>query len=102
MVRQSRSSSSMSGSRLELAPDVDGFTLVGLFRANPATARTPIVVLSGNDDGPTRARASEAGATDFLVKVPAKGDLVACIRKHAASVEAPASAGDAKVIEDLS
>jgi CheY-like chemotaxis protein len=62
-------------------PHIDGLTLVQLFRANPATAATPVVVLSGNDDAETRARARAAGATDYLVKLPAKGDLVACIRR---------------------
>ncbi len=28
-------------------PDIDGLTLVRLFRANPPTAETPVIVLSG-------------------------------------------------------
>ena len=31
-------------------PGIDGLTLVRMYRENPATASTPIVVLSGNDD----------------------------------------------------
>src|ERR1700719_2397776 len=38
-------------------PDIDGLTLVRMFRANPSTAGTPIVVLSGNDDPESRRRA---------------------------------------------
>src|SRR6187549_1393358 len=53
-----------------LLPDIDGLTLVSMYRANPATRTTPIVVLSGNDDAATRARAIEAGANDYLVKLP--------------------------------
>src|SRR5215471_3032638 len=30
-------------------PGIDGLTLVGLFRANPATKETPIIVLSTNE-----------------------------------------------------
>jgi PleD family two-component response regulator len=66
-----------------LLPDIDGLTLVRLFRANPATATTPIIVLSANDDAATRALARIAGANDFLVKLPAKEDFIACIRRHA-------------------
>ena len=66
-------------------PDIDGLTLIGMFRANPQTAGTPIIVLSGNDDAVTRARALSGGADDYLVKLPARNDLVACIRRHAAA-----------------
>src|SRR5438128_3219659 len=31
-------------------PDIDGLTLVRLFRENPQTKGTPVIVLSGNDD----------------------------------------------------
>jgi DNA-binding NarL/FixJ family response regulator len=64
-------------------PDTDGLTMVRMFRANPPTAGTPIVVLSGNDDSGTRARALAAGADDYLVKLPDRIDLVAAIRRHA-------------------
>jgi CheY-like chemotaxis protein len=63
-------------------PGIDGLTLVRMYRENPATASTPIIVLSGNDDGQTRARAIAGGANDYLVKLPTKQDLVACIRRH--------------------
>jgi DNA-binding response OmpR family regulator len=68
-------------------PDIDGLTLVGLFRTNPATAGTPVVVLSGNDDAATRAKALAQGAADYLTKLPPRADLIACIRRH--SVGAP-------------
>ena len=63
-------------------PDIDGLTLVRMFRANPRTAGTPIIVLSGTDDAGIRARALFEGADDYLVKLPARVDLVACIRRH--------------------
>ena len=63
-------------------PDIDGFAMVGLFRANPQTARTPVVILSANDDADTRARALAEGASDFLVKLPPRDELVACIHRH--------------------
>jgi DNA-binding response OmpR family regulator len=64
-------------------PDIDGLTMVKMFRANPSTAGTPIIVLSGNDDAESRSRAIAVGANDYLVKLPARQDLVACIRRHA-------------------
>ena len=74
-------------------PDIDGLTLVGMFRANSSTAEVAIIVLSGNDDAETRARALAAGADDYLVKLPAKADLVACLRRQAepAGVETAAT-----------
>lgn len=69
-------------------PDIDGLTMVQLFRANPATAATPIIVLSGNDDVETRSRANTAGANDYLVKLPPRHELVGCIRRHAAGAGA--------------
>lgn len=42
-------------------PDIDGLTLVRLFRTNPPTARTPVIVLSGNDDPDTRSSARARG-----------------------------------------
>jgi CheY-like chemotaxis protein/HPt (histidine-containing phosphotransfer) domain-containing protein len=66
-------------------PDIDGLTLVRSFRTNPPTAETPVIVLSGNDDPETRTRSLAQGANDYLVKLPPKEDLIACIRRHAAA-----------------
>jgi DNA-binding response OmpR family regulator len=63
-------------------PGIDGLTLVQSFRTNLQTARTPIIVLSGNDDAGTRARALAAGADGYLVKLPPKAQLIAAIRHH--------------------
>jgi len=64
-------------------PGIGGLALVALFRTNPPTAGTPVIVLSGNDDPETRTRALAQGASDYLVKLPPKDDLIACIRRHA-------------------
>ena len=65
-------------------PEIDGLTLLRWFNRHPATAATPVIVLSGNDDEATRARALAEGAADFLVKLPSRDVLLACIRRHAA------------------
>jgi DNA-binding response OmpR family regulator len=64
-------------------PDTDGLALTRMFRANPATADIPVIVLSGNDSPDTRTGAAEAGANDYVVKLPEKDVLIACIRRHA-------------------
>ena len=74
-------------------PDIDGLTLVGMFRGNPPTAHVPVVVLSGNDDADARTQALAAGASDYLVKLPAKDDLIACIRRHAIRQDAAPRSG---------
>src|SRR5262245_8470256 len=81
-------------------PDVDGLTLVQAFRQRPSTAQTPVIVLSGNDDAGTRERALAAGAVDYLVKLPKKDVLLACLDRHLSAAAgtpaaAPAAAGTA-------
>lgn len=64
-------------------PEIDGLTLIRLFRANPVTAGTPVVVLSGNRNERTRARALAEGARGYLIKMPTRAELIACLRHHA-------------------
>lgn len=63
-------------------PSVDGLECLRLFRNNPGTAETPIVVLSANDDPRTKSLAFDSGATDYLVKLPEQIELLARIRYH--------------------
>jgi PAS domain S-box-containing protein len=63
-------------------PSIDGLDLVQLFRANPATAETPIMVLSSEEDSEVKSRAFAVGANDYLVKLPDRVELVARIRYH--------------------
>jgi DNA-binding response OmpR family regulator len=83
-------------------PDIDGLTMVRRFRENGATAHTPVIVLSASDDHRTRANAMAAGARDYLVKLPDREELVACIRRHAAGSGAvPAAERTSSVDETL-
>ena len=63
-------------------PDVDGITLVKFFRGHPQTRNIPIIVLSSNEDPEGKSLAFGSGATDYLVKLPDKIELVARIRAH--------------------
>jgi diguanylate cyclase (GGDEF)-like protein/PAS domain S-box-containing protein len=49
-------------------PDVSGFDLCARIRALPAGADVPIIMVTGNDDTESIARAYEVGATDFINK----------------------------------
>src|ERR1700692_1570144 len=61
---------------------IDGLDLVQRFRANPATAETPIIVLSSEEDSLVKSKAFAVGANDYLVKLPDKIELIARIRYH--------------------
>ena len=63
-------------------PDIDGLTLVKTFRDNPATAETPMIVLSSKEDPKVKAEAFALGANDYVVKLPDRLELLARIRYH--------------------
>lgn len=63
-------------------PSIDGLDLVRLFRANPGTTETPIIVLSSEDDAEVKSQAFAVGANDYLVKLPDQIELIARIRYH--------------------
>ena len=66
-------------------PEINGLTLCNFFRAHPATRDIPIIMLSSNDDAATKAQAFEAGANDYLVKLPDSIELIARLRYHSAA-----------------
>lgn len=63
-------------------PDMNGLQLVKYYQRIPATQDIPIIVLSSKEDGETKAEAFEAGANDYLVKLPSKIELLARLRYH--------------------
>ena len=63
-------------------PHIDGFGVVKLLRANPATENIPVILLSSEEDADIKARAFAAGANDYLVKWPDPRELVARVRYH--------------------
>ncbi len=63
-------------------PKIDGLTLVKFYRANPATKRIPLIVLSSKEEPETKAKAFELGANDYMVKLPDKLEILARIRYH--------------------
>ena len=63
-------------------PEVDGLTLVKLFREHPSLKDVPLIVLSSREEPVTKARAFALGANDYLVKLPDRLELIARIRHH--------------------
>lgn len=66
-------------------PGTDGLTLVKVYRAHPMTRDVPIIVLSTREDPVIKRAAFEAGANDYLVKLPDRIELVARVRYHSRS-----------------
>jgi len=64
-------------------PGADGLELVKAYRNCPELQETPVVVLSTKDDPVVKKAAFEAGANDYIVKLPDPIELVARVRYHA-------------------
>jgi len=63
-------------------PDIDGLLLLKFYRANAATRDIPVIVLSSQEEPVTKAKAFELGASDYLVKLPNRVELIARVRHH--------------------
>jgi sigma-B regulation protein RsbU (phosphoserine phosphatase) len=63
-------------------PGIDGLTLLRTFREHARTREVPMIVLSSKEEPKTKADAFALGASDYLVKLPDKVELVARIRHH--------------------
>jgi two-component system chemotaxis family response regulator WspR len=63
-------------------PEVDGLMMVRYFRANKASAKIPIIVLSNSNETSFKSEAFMLGANDYLVKLPDTIELIARIRYH--------------------
>lgn len=63
-----------------MLPDGNGMALLAERRAAGDT--TPVVLLSAREETELHERAAAAGATDYLKKPFAYGDLLACVDRH--------------------
>jgi signal transduction histidine kinase len=63
-------------------PNADGLEMLRRFRANESTAETPIVVLSTKEDARVKRDAFANGASDYIVKLPDRVELLARVRYH--------------------
>jgi class 3 adenylate cyclase len=65
-----------------IMPGIEGLEMVGLYRAHPATADVPVIVLSAREEPTVKAQLLDAGANDYVVKLPDQVELIARIRVH--------------------
>ncbi|MBE9069543.1 response regulator, partial [Leptolyngbya cf. ectocarpi LEGE 11479] len=65
-----------------MLPHADGYSICRFLRDTPVFKHTPIIILTGRSKPVDRARASMAGATEFLVKPPEPKELLTMIGKH--------------------
>ena len=63
-------------------PGIDGLDLIRAYREQPATSQTPLIVLSAEEEPVTKAEAFRRGASDYLVKLPHRVEVVARVRYH--------------------
>ncbi len=63
-------------------PGIDGLDLVKAYKAHEELRDLPVIVLSAKDDATVKSQAFEAGANDYLVKLPDAIELIARIRYH--------------------
>jgi phosphoserine phosphatase RsbU/P len=63
-------------------PDIEGMTLVRFYRANPALADVPVIVLSSKEEPAVKAEAFAVGANDYMVKFPDRLEVLARVRYH--------------------
>jgi adenylate cyclase len=63
-------------------PGIDGLDMVRRFRELPATSSVPVIVLSAREEAVVKAQLLDAGASDYLIKLPDQVELVARIRVH--------------------
>jgi CheY-like chemotaxis protein len=62
-----------------MMPGMDGFEVVRRLKADPATRRIPIVMVTALDDDASRARLAAAGVVDVLTKPVEHWQLKACL-----------------------
>lgn len=63
-------------------PDIDGLTLLRRFQEHAQLRAVPTIVLSTKEEPKVKAEAFGLGASDYLVKLPDRVELVARIRHH--------------------
>jgi signal transduction histidine kinase len=66
-------------------PDADGLELLRAYRQCPDLQETPVIVLSTKEEPTVKKAAFEAGANDYIVKLPDAIELIARVRYHASA-----------------
>jgi len=71
----------------QMMPEVDGMTFLANLRRFPKWKNTPVVIVTGLNDGRLRSRAANLGVEDFLVKGTFQiRDLIDLVKRKVANV----------------
>lgn len=65
-----------------IMPGDDGYTLIRKYQEIESLENVPVIILSTKEDPHDKSLAFERGASDYLVKLPDKIELIARIRAH--------------------
>ena len=63
-------------------PGVDGFEVLAYLRRDPRLDKTPVIVVTSDDQPETRKKAFKLGAIDVIIKPARYGILEILLRKH--------------------
>jgi two-component system alkaline phosphatase synthesis response regulator PhoP len=74
-----------------MMPDIDGLTVCRQLKADPATNKIPILMVTGNDTDEAAVEALEIGADDYIVKPFSSKVLVAKIKMFLRRKQLPPS-----------
>lgn len=64
-----------------MLPGASGFDILRALRAQPATAHLPVILLTAKGSAQVREMARDAGASMFIAKPFANGELLAAVRQ---------------------
>jgi two-component system, sensor histidine kinase len=70
-----------------IMPGIDGLDLLKRYRKSPALQHTHVIVLSTHEDPVIKKACFEAGANDYLVKLPDQVELLARVRLHSQAAQ---------------
>ncbi|HXO21427.1 MAG TPA: diguanylate cyclase [Thermoanaerobaculia bacterium] len=73
-------------------PTMDGFPLLRLLKAEPASAHIPVLILTSHGEAASRFWSRRTGADAYLTKDHQPQDLVATVERLVAAAPAPAAA----------
>lgn len=68
-------------------PGIDGLDLLKRYRENPVLQHAHVIVLSSHEDPAIKKSCFEAGANDYLVKLPDQLELLARVRLHSQAAQ---------------
>src|SRR5690606_5036026 len=80
-------------------PGMNGFAALRQLRREPATQRTPIIMISGNMQATEQYYAQRIGADDFMKKPFGRGEVFTRLQKLVESGRLPPQTGDNVPVE---